>query len=138
MYSANVSCAYSTRAGNPLPRLLFVYNCNHRTTNYELLPTHTMSNNQTAINQTTDAYPWKDWKVDLGFFIEIDKYLGGKKKSFLNITKQLIDKSNAGGDLGELKDIIVSDYVSFMAALYKLNNSRSRTRLCQLPTWSRV
>ena len=76
-----------------------------------------MSNKQTATNLTGNAHPWKDWKVDLGFFVEINKYLGGKKKSFLDITKQLIDKSNAGGDLGDLKDIIVSDYVSFMAAL---------------------
>ena len=67
-----------------------------------------MSNNGTTTNQTTNAHPWKDWKVDLGFFIEINQYLGSKNLTFVDIINRFIDKTEAGGDLGELNNIIVS------------------------------
>ena len=67
-----------------------------------------MSNNQTSENQAMIA-PWKDWKVDLGFFIALNKYLIIKRKSLTEIMKGLIDKTKAGGDV-TFKDIIASSH----------------------------
>jgi len=78
-----------------------------------------MSSNQTATVQTVNAHPWKDWKVDLGFFVEINKYLGNKNLTFVDIMNRLIDKTEAGGDLGELNNIVVSRCVLFSYLLYK-------------------
>ena len=92
----------------PLSRLLLVYNCDHRTIVTLHSTLSNMSKNQTATNQATNAHPWKDWKADLGFFVEINNYLGNKNLSFVDVMNRLIDKTEAGGDLGELNNIVVS------------------------------
>ena len=74
-----------------------------------------MSNIQTAIatNQTTDVHPWKDWKVDLNFFVKVNEDLRSKNISFVEVMDKLIDKTKPGGDLSNLNDIVVSEPSSF-------------------------
>ena len=79
-----------------------------------------MSHNQTATNQTTNAHPWKDWKVDLGLFVEINNYLGSKNLSFVDIINRLIDKTEAGGDLDGLDDVVVSGCIFFLYPLHEI------------------
>ena len=72
-----------------------------------------MSNNQTVTNQTTNSHPWKDWKTELGFFIQINNYLGSKNMSFVEVMDRIIDKTKTSLELGDLKDIVVSYRIPF-------------------------
>ena len=87
-----------------------------------------MPNNQTVINQTVNAHPWKDWKVDPAFFVEINNYLESKKSScvdFVDLMDRIINKTKTGGNLDDLGDILVRHCISLPCSLYSLAYSQT-------------
>ena len=64
--------------------------------------------------KTSDTAPWKDWKPDLEFLLEANKYCKVHKQTFTTMIGDIIEKVKKGVDL--FGDILVSPSHLFLPA----------------------